>query len=86
MKALEIAMDKRGWSIQQTALITGVTDQSIRNLLRIGETRQTIPANVTAFTMLRLCEAFPTLELQDFLAGTTLRLVRRRAKEAKAAR
>lgn len=82
MKALEVAMDKRGWSITQTSLVTGVTDQSIRNLLRNGETRQTIPSNVTAFTMLRLLEAFPSLELSDFLAGTPLRLVRRRAKKA----
>lgn len=69
-------MDKRGWTIHHTSLITGVTDQSLRNLLRDGETRLTAPANVTAFTMCRLLEAFPSLEISDFVGGTTLRVVR----------
>jgi hypothetical protein len=81
MKALEVAMEKKGWTIKQTSLITGVTDQSIRNLLRRGETRETIPANVTAFTMVRLLEAFPSLDCDDFVAGTSVRVVNRSAKK-----
>ncbi len=73
-------MASKGWTIEQTSLVTGVTRQSLRNLVRRGETRHTVPANVTAFTMLRLLEAFPTLDCEDFLPGTSIRVLRRKRR------
>ncbi len=72
MKSLKDAMRARGWSVYETSNKTGITEQSIRNLLREGATRTTLPGNVTAFTLCRLLEAFPTLDLSDFVAGTNL--------------
>ena len=82
MKALEIAMEKRGWTVAQTSAITGITNQSLRNLLRNGETRDTMPASVTAYTMIRLLEAFPSLQPDDFVAGTFIRVVRSKRAQA----
>lgn len=78
MKALQVAMEKKGWTVHQTAIVTGVTDQSIRNLIRHGETRRTVPASVTAFTMCRLLEAFPSLDIEDFMGSTTLTVRRKK--------
>lgn len=72
MKALKDAMELNGWSVYDTANKTGISDQSIRNLLREGETRPTVPASVTAFTMERLLSVFPTLDIPDFIAGSNL--------------
>lgn len=72
MKALKDAMEEKGWSIYETAKKTGIPNQSIRNLLREGETRPTVPASVTAYTMYRLLTVFPTLDIPDFIAGATL--------------
>jgi hypothetical protein len=77
MKALEVAMEMKGWTVHQTSLVTGVTDQSLRNLLRHGETRRTVPSSVTAFTMCRLLEAFPSLDIDDFMGSTTLTIRRK---------
>lgn len=72
MKSLKDAMRARGWSVYETSNKTGLPEQSIRNLLREGHTRPTLPANVTALTVCRLLEAFPTLDLPDFVASTHL--------------
>ena len=72
MKALKDAMEAKSWSVYDTAKKTGISDQSLRNLLREGETRPTVPASVTAFTMERLLAVFPSLDIPDFIAGSTL--------------
>ena len=72
MKALQDAMEDRGWSVYETSRRTGIAKQGLRNLLQEGATRPTIPASITAHTMVRLLETFPTLDISDFIAGATL--------------
>ncbi len=75
MKKLRDAMETKGWEIAETARRCHVTDQSIRNLLGEGATRPTVPAKVTAVTMVRLMEVFfPMLDFEDFVPGTTLKI------------
>ena len=54
------------------ARISGVGEQCLRNLMRIGHTRTTLPSKVQAVTMVALLETFPELDLKDFVPGTTL--------------
>jgi len=72
MQKLKDAIAYQGWSISETARKTGIAEQSIRNLVREGETRQTNPSQITAFTMIRLIETFDTLDIEDFIPGTVL--------------
>ena len=72
-------MALKGWDVVETSSRTGVSDQSIRNLIRLGHTRTTIPCKVTAITMVRLLQAFPSLTIKDFVPNSTLQLKARRA-------
>lgn len=78
MKALTDARRKRGWSLTKAAKELGVSEQQIRNLERIGHTRDTLPSRISVMTAVLLMETFPELDLQDFVPGTKLRLKNRR--------
>ena len=78
MQKLTTAREKRGWSLTRTARETGVPEQSLRNLERIGHTRETLPSQVTLMTAASLLETFTELDLADFVPGTPLRLRVRR--------
>jgi transcriptional regulator with XRE-family HTH domain len=78
MRKLTRARVARGWTVDQAARGLGLSRQTLRNLERVGTTtRDTIPSRVTAFTMVRILEEFPELELADFVPGTKLQLKRR---------
>jgi len=72
MKKLAKALRDREMSITDACKATGLGDQQIRNLVRKGQTRQTLPSSVKAGTMVRLLEVFDELDLDDFLPGTVL--------------
>ena len=73
MKKLAKAMTSRGWSIPKCAQETGLGDQQIRNLVRYGaNTRDTLPSQIKATTLVALLEHFPELDMDDFVPGTQL--------------
>ncbi len=72
MQILTRARARKGWSLTRAAQETGLSEQQIRNLERIGETRDTLPSQITAMTMVVLLETFPELDLLHFVPGTKL--------------
>lgn len=72
MQKLTTALRKRGWSITDACKATGLGDQQIRNLVRKGQTRPTLPSSVKAATMVTLLETFDELDVADFMPGTAL--------------
>lgn len=77
MQKLKDAIERRGWTYTEAAKQTGLREQSIRNIAGEGETRPTVPANITALTMVRLMETFyPELDVCDFVPNTKLSAVK----------
>lgn len=78
MQKLKDAIERRGWTYTEAAKQTGIREQSIRNIAGEGETRPTVPSNVTALTMVRLMETFyPEIALRDFVPNTKLCAVKK---------
>ena len=79
MKKLRDAMKKRKLSVADLVRLSGLSDQSVRNLLALkGATRNTVPLRVTAYTMVRILEIFPDITVQDFIPGARVFIKRAR--------
>lgn len=78
MKSLTRERKKLGWSLTKAHQETGLSEQQLRNLERIGHTRDTEPAKVTIATAVTLMETFRGLDLSDFVRGTHLTVRSRR--------
>lgn len=78
MDAMVKALKKRGWSFHKLHVETGLSEQVLRNIAKVGASHETDTSRVNLSTFAKIAAAlYPDLDIDDFIPRSELTVYRK---------